>query len=527
MSEEIIVTNIGRLEKKCGQGIKAVLKTLADHQKKSKQLGIDVQLVCLDDAVQMIKFKAPAVTSATSARQNKNAIDAIYQKLYPDYMMILGASDVIPHQDMKNPKFNDVDDDKLALGDLPYCCNAPYSKEPGNFLAPTRVVGRLPDLTRSNSPTEDSQVANTNYLISVLKTATGYTQRSANSYKSYLSISAKAWEKSTQESTQKLFGSSSKLQFSPPKGPAWNRSLLRRRVHFINCHGAPADHHFYGQRDDQYPVAHDSQYLTNSNISPGTVVAAECCYGAELYDPVLTQGQLSICNAYLLAGAYAFFGSTTIAYGPASGNGAADLLTQYFIKYTLSGASTGRAALEARQEFIREASASSNGVLNPVDLKTLAQFNLLGAPSIHPVKRLENHSKTAEAQLLKGMNQASLSFEAQRLTRRQRLTNTGLDLESSTSYTRTSPKKKARGNVKKALRQMAENLQIDNVQFKACDTHRKANTKTTFKKTIPKRYFHLVEGKVNNINSTIPSTIVIVAEEQNNQIVSARHYYRR
>jgi len=46
----------------------------------------------------------------------------------------------------------------------------------------------------------------------------------------------------------------------------------------------------------------------------------------------------------------------------------------------LEGASLGRAALTARQRFVEQV-----GELDPVDLKTLGQFNLLGDPSIHPV----------------------------------------------------------------------------------------------------------------------------------------------
>ena len=76
---------------------------------------------------------------------------------------------------------------------------------------------------------------------------------------------------------------------------------------------------------------------------PDTVVAAECCYGAQLFNPNDADGSLPMSNAYLGAGAAGYFGSTTIAYGPATGNGAADLLAQYFLINVLAGASLGRA----------------------------------------------------------------------------------------------------------------------------------------------------------------------------------------
>ena len=120
--------------------------------------------------------------------------------------------------------------------------------------------------------------------------------------------------------------------------------------------------------------------IVESKIARGTVAAMECCYGAELYEP--DDGvHPGIANTYLQSGAYGYLGSTTIAYGPAKGNGSADLICQYFLKSVCDGASLGRAALEARQKF-----ASQSAELDPIDLKTLAQFVLLGDPSIHPVK---------------------------------------------------------------------------------------------------------------------------------------------
>jgi hypothetical protein len=56
------------------------------------------------------------------------------------------------------------------------------------------------------------------------------------------------------------------------------------------------------------------------------------------------------------------------------------LACSYFVDGVLNGASIGRAALEARQRFVRQVT-----VLSPVNSKTLAQFNLLGDPSVHPV----------------------------------------------------------------------------------------------------------------------------------------------
>jgi hypothetical protein len=117
-----------------------------------KARGFRTRLIALDSASDMKKGIGAEVTDPTSARQNKAAIDAIYTALTPDYLMILGAVAVVPHQDLNNPMYGADDPDEYAYGDVPYACEAPYSQQPEKFIGPTRVVGRLPDLTGSTDP---------------------------------------------------------------------------------------------------------------------------------------------------------------------------------------------------------------------------------------------------------------------------------------------------------------------------------------------------------------------------------------
>src|SRR5262249_54640309 len=144
----------------------------------------------------------------------------------------------------------------------------------------------------------------------------------------------------------------------------------------------PANPRFYGEPGKPLPTAHDAA-LIGGKVTDGTIVSAECCYGADLYDPA--GGQMGLCNTYLAQGAFGFFGSSTIAYGPPTGNGAADLICQYFLNHIRDGASLGRACLQARLDFVQQA-GGTGGALSPIDLKTLAQFSLLGDPSLTPVK---------------------------------------------------------------------------------------------------------------------------------------------
>lgn len=372
MSEKVILTNRKALIRKYGSpGLTAIRNELSRMIAADKSKGVTTRIIFVDNRSQMRKVGGRHVDDPTDPEQNKAAVDAVYGASVPDYIMLLGAPDVVPHQDLRNPVYQPgADDDRYAFGDLPYACNGQYSQTISRFLNPVRVVGRLPDLCGGSDPS---------YLISVLKAAARWESRDRQKCEKYLGVSAKVWKASTKLSLRNTFGSASDLKTSPPEGPGWG-DLVKRRSHFINCHGAQSDPNFYGENRNTYPVAHQASYLV-SRVASGTVVAAECCYGAELYEvDGITVDHPGICNTYMRYGAYAFLGSSTIAYGPAAGNGAADLICQYFLQGILRGASTGRAALEARLEFVQ-----NETMLDPIDLKTVAQFSLMGDPSIHPV----------------------------------------------------------------------------------------------------------------------------------------------
>jgi hypothetical protein len=232
------------------------------------------------------------------------------------------------------------------------------------------VLGRLPDLPGATKPT---------LLVKLIRAAATAKTLPRADYQGYFGLSAEVWQNSTALSLRNTFGDDAAIQLAPPGGPAWSKPQLAPRLHFINCHGADVAPEYYGQHGDTYPIAHEAKRL-KAHISKGTVLAAECCYGAQLYDPADAAGQKGIALTYLDQGASAVFGSTTIAYGPSEGNGSADLITQFFLQQVLAGASLGRAVLEARLQF-----AGQRTHLDPFDLKTLAQFYLLGDPSHQPV----------------------------------------------------------------------------------------------------------------------------------------------
>jgi hypothetical protein len=447
-TDKVILTNLEALKTKYGTAGVAKIRNAVDGLIASdKQRGLVSMLIALDDAATMKKLASSRVTDPKNHKQNKDAIDGVYKALAPDYLLILGAIDVIPHQDLKNPMYDpspNGDPDKIAFGDIPYACEAGYSQEPQDFFGPTRVVGRLPDLTGGKDAA---------YLVGLLETAASSKSRAASHYHAYFGITAQIWEKSTALSLTHTFGASSDLKDVPPDNSNWPAQSLDRAAHFINCHGASVSAQFYGQPSSgqhQYPVALDAAYI-DGKISEGTVGAAECCYGGELYDPALLKGQQGICNTYLSNKAYGFFASTTIAYGPSDSNAQADLICQYFLESVLRGASLGRATLEARQNFVRAASPP-----DPSDIKTLAQFNLYGDPSITPVEVPSPAFDLA----VQGAAKTTSLFTAERverLDRRKVLFRLGLTLaatEPRAELTRTKPRKSVEASLRNTAREL-------------------------------------------------------------------------
>jgi peptidase C25-like protein len=495
--DKAIVTNVAALRSKYGDGfdIGKTLKPLLDSDKRR---GLDTQVIDLSDGKAMRAVGGTAVKTPTDPKQNKNAIDSVFKKLRPDYVLILGSIDVVPHQDLQNPTANDGD--AGAPGDLPYACEARYSTKAADFRAPTRVVGRLPDATGATKP---------DVLKAQIATAAKWKQRPRSQYDGYLGVSAQVWQKSTQLSLRNTFGSSSELKLSPASGPKWQKKMLDRRMHFVNCHGAPADPHYYGQRGSDYPVAHDAGYL-QGKVAEGTVATAECCYGAELYDP--NGGQAGIAATYLQGGAYGFFGSSTIAYGPAEGNGSADLICQYFLQRVLAGASLGRAALEARQRFVRD-----TNVLDPADLKTLAQFSLIGDPSIHPVR------PAPASMAVDGFK----SQEGARKARRANLLALGLALEDSRSYAKPR-RRPPRKSSQKAVAGLMRKLGIKGAKLTSYDIERPPALAKLGAAALPDAP-DSIHALLAPLDSKLPGPQyrLVVATERGGELVSVRDLYSR
>jgi hypothetical protein len=525
--DKVIITNLSALKVKYGaDGVQQVQAAIQQLIAADKNRSLITNLFALDDAATMQQFSVAPVSDPTDPKQHKDAVDAIYKALAPDYILILGSIDVIPHQNLDNPMFSPGnDDDEVAFGDLPYACETRYSQRPRDFLGPTRVIGRLPDVTGANDP---------QYLVNLLEVAATYQGNDADSYHKYFGISAEVWEESTALSLSGAYGNSVDLKMVPPHDSSWPAPLLIRLPHFINCHGALNDSRFYGQSasdESDFPVALDALDLEN-NISEGTIVAAECCYGAQLFDPSLNDGQIGIANTYLANKAYGFFGSTTIAYGPSDANDNADLICRYFLQNLLEGDSLGRAALEARQTFIHTADMS-----DPANIKTIAQFNLYADPSITPLKPHLEPKKT----LIKGALSPQSLYRAER---RRDLFSRGLALiESQPSISKFVSKIKA-----PVLETLNQAVAEQGLTWKGLLTFEvqappvsKSMPSALFSKKIFSDRIHVVFGSTGKMPKEITSkavtikkeeprivrTVALIAKEVDGNIVSVKKIFSR
>lgn len=511
MNQKIIATNRGALVAKYGTaGMKSIKTALNALVQADKLRALTTRVVFVDDAKQMQAMGAVPVANAGNCRENKTAIDAIFKFHNPAYLMILGAPDVIPHQDIRNPVYvPQEDDDVHAWSDLPYACEAKYSRDSARFVGPTRVVSRLPDMQGAASPA---------HLIALLKTAAASKPAPASQYKGYFGLSADVWKGSTKLSLEAVFGDSSRLRLSPPSGPAHPAGVLGTKSHFINCHGSLASPEFQGQKGASYPVALTSAKIAG-RISAGTIAAVECCYGAELYDSVTLATDDPICQSYLKQGALAYFGSTTIAYGPADTNGAADLICQYFLLHVLAGASIGRAALLARQEFVQQVAQ-----MDAIDLKTLSQFIVLGDPSVQPVV-------DPQAQLAAKSVKAANSPDFARAERRAKLKSVGEYLSRTKPVASKRVKAPKVANVARtALANIAKSAGLPQKQPYAAYAVTKAQAPGAGGAKAaagPLRYFIALGTPTKGAAQLHHSTVAVVAKEMNGRIVDYRIYQRR
>jgi Peptidase family C25 len=371
---KVIVTNRSAARAKYGAaGWAKVRHAVVALVAADSARGVTTRMLAIDAAADTKKVGATPIAHADDVAGIKLAIDAIYRSWKPAYLVLLGGPEILGTVNLNNPLWtgdpND-DPDRFIPSDLPYACEVALSMSPADYRGATRAVGRIPDLMGDTDPA---------VLVAQLARSADATSFVRASPEPVFAVSAKVWSASTQKSIAGLPDVSGAVRTSPAEGPAWTTTDATPPIHFVNCHGGEFDPNWYGQQSPNnwnLPTAMSAASLPGILIA-GTVVAAECCYGAAHWPPAAAHGQASLAMTYLAQGAAGVFGASTVAYGPATSNNYADVVCRLFVDEVLAGASLGRATLSARQRFVQ-----SQSFLDPTDVKTLAQFNLLGDPSM-------------------------------------------------------------------------------------------------------------------------------------------------
>lgn len=507
MPDKILVTNCAALGVKYGEdGLREVIAALRALIVADKDRGITTELVDLSDKTRMKAFRCKPVSSL-SERQHKDAVDAISKTAQPNYLVLVDGPDVIPHLTLNNPASRDGDAE--VPSDLPYASDARYtSRDPAKYAAVTRVVGRIPGVTGAARP---------DFLVKQLKAAASYKSKRRSDYLAYFAVSARPWHGSTVLSIENIFRKNAIKDCPPTKSPAVRR-LLAPLSHFINCHGAEVDPHFYGQKGNSYPIAMSSSDVT-SGVKRDAIVAAECCYGAQLFDPQKARNILPISNSYLDKGAIAFLGSTTIAYGGEDNNSAADLLAQYFLINILGGASFGRAFLQARQKFVQGQKMEDH-----VNLKTLAQFVLLSDPSLQPCRDVgplaEGDPKFVDAVAARKVRRVALAAAGQ----------AAVDCSGFPSKRVARPPRHLHDQVRSLARKRGFRAHKDNVSFfdVAGGVHYRSEMKA---RGVKQNVAVIVEHRRTVITAEtkkrVRETRIFVAHAQNNRVTQVAEYVSR
>src|SRR5437016_14624118 len=100
--DKALVTNVAALKAKYGSGLTALSAAIRRHIASDAKRGLTTKLIALDDATRMRRLGGAAVKNAGNPKQNKDPIDAVFTSLTPDYVVLLGSIDIIPHQDLTN-----------------------------------------------------------------------------------------------------------------------------------------------------------------------------------------------------------------------------------------------------------------------------------------------------------------------------------------------------------------------------------------------------------------------------------------
>ncbi len=359
--------------------------------------GIRTVHVAVDDPADknMKELRVTPVSGEATAPKIKRAVDDLWKKLKPEYLVLFGGCDIIPMFEVFNPAFDqNGDDDEKVPTDNPYASFKQFRPlKRISYLVPDRVIGRIPDMLPD--PGDTGRNSDPAWFVEYLKTARSWEAQPNTFYASPLyAICTRESKGAGLDCLKSIARQESHLFLSPPitDGSSPARKQLSAPVHMIKCHGSQFRSVFYGEKEinkqTKFLKAIRSPTL-ESRLTSATLVTTMCCYGAQIFSPfdpkAKYRGEWPLASTYLRKGALAFVGSTMKAWvGFPIEKKWADVLAAGYLKNVLGGSSIGRAFLDAKTAYAYSI-IDQGKILSLADEKTLIEYVLLGDPSIHPV----------------------------------------------------------------------------------------------------------------------------------------------
>jgi Peptidase family C25 len=392
-SVKLSVTVKSNLERKYDDAALEKIKAAVERWKDADaKRGIQTLHVAVDDPADenMKELGVTPVSGKATPEKIKQAIDYLWTKLTPDYLVLFGAHDIVPMFEVTNPTnlFRDDEYDKIVPTDNPYASSAQFSKDdPKSYIIPDRVIGRMPDMV-SDHPHRNGDPA---WFIEYLETARKWESKPESFYDQRYVICTDEAKKAGMKCIHKAFPSPGlpPLICPPESDLSVPRDRLLSPLHMIKCHGNKKDATFWGfpesaqNKDDRCAAITSATLRELPHLESSTVVAAMCCYGAQIFSPK-DADIWPLASTYLRKGALGFVGSTMMAWMGLTDLSCADWIVTDYLRRVLEGASIGRALLESKQD--NPGYHYTRGQVDgPQEEKTLIEYVLLGDPSIHPV----------------------------------------------------------------------------------------------------------------------------------------------
>jgi hypothetical protein len=382
--------------------LKQINTAIKRWRKADSKRGIRTVHVAVDDSAEMLRVwrdyfpkaaRVRPVSGKVTAPKIKRAIDDLWKRLEPEFLVLFGGCDIVPMFEVWNPAYDpNGDDDEKVPTDNPYASSKRFRPSKRiSYLVPDRVIGRIPDMV--SDPGATGRNGDPAWFVDYLKTATSWKALDNFYARPLYAICTRECKGAGLDCLNYIERPDSRLFLSPSitDGSSLARKRLSAPVHMIKCHGSQFRPAFYGEKEihkrTRFLKAIRSATL-ESRVTSATLVSTMCCYGAQIYSPfdpkAKYRGEWPLASTYLRKGALGFVGSTMKAWVGLFARKWADILAAGYLKNVLAGSSIGRAFLDSKTAFAYSI-IEKGKILDLADEKTLIEYVLLGDPSIHPV----------------------------------------------------------------------------------------------------------------------------------------------